>query len=120
MGGGQALNIAVEQLEDFAYVGVFSSGVFSLRRREQQAQPEGPSWEERNRAFLENSRLKEGLELFWFATGRDDFLIDVSRDTVALLKRHGFDVEFKETGGGHTWINWRNYLHEFVPRLFRD
>jgi hypothetical protein len=21
-------------------------------------------------------------------------------------------------GGGHTWINWRNYLNEFAPQLF--
>jgi enterochelin esterase family protein len=24
-----------------------------------------------------------------------------------------------ETGGGHTWINWREYLNDFAPRLFR-
>jgi len=22
-------------------------------------------------------------------------------------------------GGGHTWINWRNYLNEFAPKLFQ-
>jgi len=22
-------------------------------------------------------------------------------------------------GGGHTWINWRNYLTEFAPLLFQ-
>ena len=31
---------------------------------------------------------------------------------------HGFDVTFRETDGGHTWINWRQYLHEFVPQVF--
>ena len=27
-------------------------------------------------------------------------------------------VVAKETEGGHTWINWRDYLHEFATMLF--
>jgi len=23
------------------------------------------------------------------------------------------------SGGGHTWINWRHYLNDLVPLLFR-
>jgi enterochelin esterase family protein len=26
---------------------------------------------------------------------------------------------FVESPGGHTWINWRNYLSDFAPQLFR-
>jgi len=26
---------------------------------------------------------------------------------------------YNETPGGHTWINWRNYLNEFAPQLFK-
>jgi len=36
-----------------------------------------------------------------------------------MLKKHGFTPVFKESPGGHTWINWRNYLNEFVPQLFQ-
>ena len=35
------------------------------------------------------------------------------RDVAILqtsLKKHGFDVVYKETAGGHTWLNWRDYL----------
>lgn len=35
------------------------------------------------------------------------------------LEKHGFEVVFKETDGGHTWKNWREYLAEFAPQLFR-
>jgi enterochelin esterase family protein len=38
---------------------------------------------------------------------------------VELLRKHGFDVVFQESGGGHTWINWREYLNTFTPMLFR-
>jgi enterochelin esterase-like enzyme len=35
------------------------------------------------------------------------------------LKKHGFLPVYKETGGGHTWTNWREYLNEFAPQLFQ-
>jgi len=36
-----------------------------------------------------------------------------------MLKKHGFSPVYKESGGGHTWTNWRNYLNEFAPQLFK-
>jgi len=118
MGGGQTLNIAIPNLEDYAYVGVFSSGIFSLNPRNTQQQS-GPSWEEQNKEKLDDSKLKKGLKLLWFATGREDFLIGTTKATVELFRKHGFDVVFKESDGAHTWINWRNYLNEFAPQLFQ-
>jgi enterochelin esterase-like enzyme len=38
---------------------------------------------------------------------------------VEIVKKHGFQPEFKETPGAHTWLVWRDYLREFTPRLFR-
>lgn len=69
---------------------------------------------------MKDPELKSGLELFWFATGREDFLVQTSRDTVALLKKHDFNVIYNETDGSHTWINWRDYLHQFAPMLFKS
>lgn len=126
MGGGQTLNIAIPKLDKFAYIGVYSSGLFGVfpNARRGGAAPAppanpGPSWEEQNKAQLDNPALKKGLKLFWFATGVDDFLINTTRLTVDLFKKHGFTPVFKETPGAHTWINWRNYLNEFAPQLFR-
>jgi len=79
----------------------------------------GPSFEEQNKAVLDDPKLKQGLKLFWFATGKDDFLIETSRATVEMLKKHKFTVAYKESEGAHTWINWREYLNEFAPQLFR-
>jgi len=122
MGGSQTLNIAIPHLDKFGYVGVFSSGLigtFGGGRAGATNAPAGPTWEERHKELLANAKLKKGLKLLWFATGKDDFLIETSRGTVAMLKRHGFDPVFNETTGAHTWINWRNYLHEFAPQLFQ-
>jgi enterochelin esterase-like enzyme len=121
MGGGQTLNIGIPHLKKFAYLGVYSSGVFGITggsRGGGTNAPAGPTFEEQHRAKLDDAKLKKGLKLFWFATGKDDFLVATSRATVEMFKKHGFDVVYKETDGAHTWINWREYLHEFTPQLF--
>ncbi|UCF36625.1 MAG: esterase [Acidobacteriota bacterium] len=117
MGGAHTLGIAIPDLEEYAYIGVFSSGIFGIAGGPRA--PEGPSFEEINQEILQNNDLKKGLRLFWFATGKDDFLVRTSRMTVEMFKKYGFDVIYKETEGAHTWDNWRKYLNEFAPQLFQ-
>lgn len=120
MGGSQTLNIAIPNLDKFAWFGVYSSGVFRTPGRGGgDGRDAGPPWEERQKEFLDRDDLKPGLKLAWFATGKDDFLVESSRRTVELLKKHNFNVVYNETSGGHTWINWRIYLSEFAPLLFQ-
>lgn len=119
MGGAHTLNIALPQLDKFAYIGVYSSGIFGITGRGPGGNDSALSWEERHQEILDNEELKDGLKLFWFATGKDDFLLDTTRATVEMFKNHGFEVTYEETAGGHTWLNWRDYLHEFVPMLFQ-
>jgi len=117
MGGMQTLNLLMERPEAFSAAGVFSSGVFGLGAR--SGPPvQGPPWEERHRRSLTHPELRKGFRTLWFATGREDFLLETSRATVELFKKHGWPVTYKETDGGHTWNNWRDYLVEFVPLLF--
>ena len=115
MGGGQTLNISMSHLERFAYIGVFSAGVF----RRTPPTPGTPDWESDHAAMLDNAALKPGLKLLWFGTGTDDRLIATTKETIEMLKKHGFTPFFRESAGAHTWINWRNYLNEFAPQLFQ-
>jgi enterochelin esterase-like enzyme len=127
MGGMQTLNVAMADLGKFSYIGVFSSGVFSMAPRapakgapaKPAAKSSSSDWEQQHMAMLDNQELKKDLKLLWFATGSEDFLIDTTRATVDMLKKHGFTPVFEESEGGHTWINWREYLNEFAPQLFR-
>ena len=111
MGGSQTLNIAFSHLDKFAYIGVFSSGILGGGGTD--------VWEKNHLADLDNAGLKKGVKAVWFSTGVDDSLIPNSKATVDLLKKHGFDATFRDSPGGHTWINWRNYLNEFTPLLFQ-
>jgi enterochelin esterase family protein len=135
MGGGQTLHVAIPRLERFAYIGVYSSGLLGAfpelpSRAGRGAAPAPVStterpvltateWAKLNAATLDNPALKKGLRLFWFATGKDDFLLATTVATVDLFKKHGFAVVFEQSPGGHTWINWRNYLAAFAPQLFQ-
>jgi enterochelin esterase family protein len=131
MGGGQTLNVAFAHLDRFAYVGVYSSGLLgafpaapaptggAAAAPAPNPPPTAAEWEQTNAASLDNAALKKGLRLLWFSTGRDDRLIDTTRETIELFKKHGFSPVFNESPGGHTWLNWRNYLVEFAPQLFQ-
>ena len=43
-----------------------------------------------------------------------------TKNTVEMLKKHGFSPVFKESLRGHVWLNWRDYLIEFAPQLFQE
>lgn len=58
-------------------------------------------------------------ELFYVAVGSDDFVYEGVQSLREKLDEHDFDYVYNETGGGHTWANWRDYLADFAPRLFK-
>ncbi len=113
MGGAQTLEIAVRHLKDFGYVGVFSSGVLSDGAGAVDA------WGAQHAVQLDDKTARSSLALLWFATGKDDFLLPTTNATVAMLEKHGLHPIFHGSDGGHVWANWRDYLHEFVPQLFK-
>ncbi len=56
--------------------------------------------------------------LYYIAVGKDDFvkkLVDKHRQRLSAA---GYPYTYNESGGGHTWRNWRRYLLDFLPRLF--
>ena len=127
MGGMQTLEVAIPRLERFAYVGVYSSGLIGAFPNTGRGAGDAPStapagpieWETTHATKLDHANMKKGLRLLWFGTGKEDFLLSTTTATVDLFKRHGFSPVFVESAGGHTWINWRNYLSEFAPQLFQ-
>jgi enterochelin esterase family protein len=119
MGGAQTLNIAFSHLDDYGYIGLFSSGIFGIAGGFGGAPP-NKEWEKRHKETLEKPDLKKGLRLVWIGCGKDDFLLKTSQATVEMLRNHKFDVVSRDTAGGHTWIVWREYLHEFAPLLFSE
>ena len=108
MGGIQTLNIGLTNLEKFRWLGVFSSGWFPGDLQ---------AFDERHGAALKATRTPP--RLFWMAHGATDIAKPQSEKVIAMLEKHGMKLVSKETPGGHTWANWRDYLRDFAPLLFR-
>jgi enterochelin esterase family protein len=116
MGGAQTLSVALDKLSDYGYSGVFNSGVFGIVGGFGGAAL-STQWEESHKATLDDADLKDGLKLVWFGCGKEDFLVQTSKATVDMLKKHKFDVTSKYTDGGHSWLDC---LAEFTPLLFQE
>ena len=111
MGGGQTLAVVTGHPDEFAYVGVWSAGIFGNTA----------DFEKRNATFLDNAdKVNKQVKLFSISVGDKDFLVDRSKALAELLNKRGIKNELHMSGGGHTWINWRHYLNEFAPKLFRE
>jgi enterochelin esterase family protein len=111
MGGQQTLNVGLTNLDKVSQLGVFSSGWFG--------QDGATAFERNNGAVFADPKINDRIKLFWFATGKDDFVLPSTKAALAMLDQHKVRYMYKETDGGHTWPNWRAYLNEFVPLLFR-
>ncbi|SOD80024.1 esterase [Spirosoma fluviale] len=110
MGGFQTLDVTMTRPELFNYVGVFSSGFFGASIDEAET---------KYASALNDPAFNKNKKLFWIGIGKDDFVMDANKKTLALLDKHQIKYQYKETSGGHTWINWRQYLNEYVPLLFK-
>jgi enterochelin esterase family protein len=111
MGGSHTIRYGLTHPELFNYIGIFSMG---LGMNNNQADVD--TYEKDNAAAL--ARSAKQLKLVYYGMGKDDFLYGTAAPTRAMLDRQGIKHVYNESGGGHTWINWRRYLNDFLPRLF--
>jgi enterochelin esterase family protein len=109
MGGIQTLNVGLHNLGSFDYLVVMSSGWVSDADRDFFFRTEA------ERIPTYNAKLK----LFWWGWGQTDIARPNALKVTARLKEMGVKVETTETADGHEWKNWRLYLEEVAPKLFR-
>jgi enterochelin esterase-like enzyme len=105
MGGAESLMTGLNNLNEFAWIGAFSSGGLSP-----EFDKEFPGQD-----ASANSRLR----LLWIACGTDDHLIEINRSLRAWLAAKNIRHADIETPGAHTWLVWRRNLAEFAQLLFR-
>ena len=110
MGGAHTLRFGLTHPELFDYIGIFSMGLGL------QGNNEVSDYESANGAALKQAG--KDINLVYYAIGKDDFLYNTSAPTRAMFDKYGMKTVYHESGGGHTWINWRRYLTDFAPRLF--
>jgi enterochelin esterase family protein len=112
MGGMQTLYLSNNHPETFSYFGVMSMGLVDMSRFGGKNDPA-----ERVNGL---EKLKASHpKLYWIGVGKDDFLYQSAQDLRKFLDDNKFTYEYRESEGGHTWTNWRIYLSELAPKLFK-
>ncbi|HTN15605.1 MAG TPA: alpha/beta hydrolase-fold protein [Sphingomonadaceae bacterium] len=111
MGGAHTLRFGLTHPEIFDYIGIFSMGLGVAGPEDVQR------YESANDTALH--KAASDLDLVYYAIGKEDFLYASAAPTRAMFDKYGIRYTYHESGGGHTWINWRRYLADFAPRLFR-
>jgi len=111
MGGYHSLHISRYYPNTFDYVGLFSAAIMPNQGVTAKVYE---NFDETLKAQKDN-----GYKLYWIGIGKSDFLYKNVTDYCQKLDGMGMKYEFMETEGGHTWTNWRVYLSEFVPKLFK-
>lgn len=112
MGGGHSWRISMWNPDMFDYVGLFSAAI--------RWNGSGVSADDEELDESLRRQFDVAPRLYWIAIGSDDFLYDLNKEYRAKLDSMDIPYEYHESAGGHTWTNWRHYLTEFLPRLFKD
>ncbi len=111
MGGFHSMQISKEYPTLFNYIGLFSASARFKGRK--------------NSHIYENCEAKIKTQfaqkpaLYWIAIGKDDFLYEENQKFRSFLDANGFQYTYVESEGGHIWRNWRNYLCQFLPLIFK-
>lgn len=111
MGGFHSLHISRINPNTFDYVGLFSAAIM-------------PNEKVSSKVYSDidgtlKTQLKNGYKLYWIGIGKADFLYKNVSQYRAKLDAMGMKYTYRESEGGHTWTNWRVYLSEFAPLLFK-
>jgi len=108
MGGNQTLIIGLNHLDLFHYVGAFSPVIMNANADQ-----------DFKTLLSDAAGSNKKLKVFNIYIGKEDTLYMSNVSFHRLLDQHQIKHVFTETEGAHVWWNWRDYLVDYAPRLFR-
>ena len=111
MGGFHSKFISLNNPDTFDYVGLFSA---ALGVTDPTVSPIYMNEDAKLAA-----QFSKKPALYWIGIGKTDFLFAANKAYREKLDQLGYKYEYLETEGGHIWRNWRIYLTEFAPKLFK-
>ncbi len=109
LGGRQTLACGFGNPDKFHWVCAFAPAIF------------GNEYETnfQNGTYAPIKDLQKNLKLMFIGTGSEDFLIQASRGLDKYLTDQGLEHTFYNPGGGHTWMNCRDYIYLVAKELFK-
>ena len=111
MGGFHSMHISKHYPDMFDYVGLFSAAILPGQN------VTSPVYENLEGKLAVQFGKRPAL--YWIGIGKTDFLYKSNEEYRKLLDSKGYPYEYYENEDGHIWRNWRIYLSEFVPKLFK-
>lgn len=140
MGGMGALKFGLTKPEQYAAVGVFSSGNLFYREEGHYMKQknrlsggapimeaiygtsshEGLKGSEWDPFVAAEAALKKGQAMprFYHVCGTEDFLLDSARLTKEWFEQHPqIDYTYQEAPGAHTWDFWDEWIQDFLAWL---
>jgi len=116
MGGGQSFFIAFRNLETFANVGIFSSGLIgstAIGGTPFDAEALFPG-------MYSAPEKYNKFDVIYLACGEQDNRIDGMKDFKQKLDQHGYKgVVWEQYPGAHEWKVWRRNLDAYVQLIFK-
>ena len=111
MGGFHTLNLSLNYPDMFNYSGMFSA---AIGVSDPTISPMYMDFDKKLATYFAKKPA-----LLWIGCGNTDFLYNANLDFMKKLDANKYPYTFMETDGGHIWKNWRIYLSEFIPLLFK-
>ena len=111
MGGMHSKFISLNYPQLFDYVGLFSAA--------QKPHRDTDSEMFKNEPEKLAAQFSDAPRLYWIGIGEDDFLYPENTGFRKFMDAHGYPYTYYESPEGHVWKNWRIYLREFLPLLFK-
>ncbi len=111
MGGYHSLHISKQYPDMFDHVGLFSA---AARNGDSSKSPVYQDFEQKLKIQFEKNPA-----LYWIAIGNTDFLYEENTEFRKFLDEKGYKYTYYESEEGHIWKNWRIYLTEFAPLIFK-
>jgi enterochelin esterase family protein len=110
MGGFVVMNTGLPHLETFSELYVYSSGYFT----EQQ-----PVFETNYQTLFKDPKTNDLLRVpFYLAAGETDIALRNAQAVLSVINKYGVRNFWVMSSGGHTWQNWRRYLHQSAQLMF--
>jgi enterochelin esterase family protein len=117
LGGGIAISIGLKRLDQFAWIGEFSTGLFG---GVSGAAYEPFDVEALRPGFLRDpAATNKQVKLLYLSCGTEDPRMSFTADQAAALQARGIKVKLASVPGGHEWSVWRSSLVDFGAMLFR-
>ena len=109
LGGRQTLACGLGNPDMFHYVCAFAPAIF------------GPeiSANFENGTYAPAAEINEKMNLVWLSCGTADFLYQSSLQLEKNFKDRGIEHKTMYPGGGHTWMNCRDYITAVAQLLFK-